>query len=355
MDNKILLEYVWLDGYSTQNLRSKVKVVNIDSLVWHGDDKPDVKSLPIWDFDGSSTQQAPGDNSECHLVPVRIYQENDEQYLVMCEVFQTVITNKNGTFYDGIPHISNQRAQLRSKVSNADQQEFWWGFEQEYFIRDEKGNILGWPSLGHPRPQGEYYCAVGGNSVTGRSLAELHLGMCLSRGIELTGINAEVALGQWEYQCFAKDTLKACDDLWMSRYLLNKASEYDNYSIDISPKPVKGDWNGSGCHTNFSFKAMREDWSKEQMEDLMDSFGETHYKHIAEYGENNDQRLTGNHETQYIGEFSWGVGDRGASIRVPTSVENNGWNGYIEDRRPASNCDPYAVARLIIETSTDLC
>lgn len=352
IDNKVLLEYVWLDGYETQNLRSKIKVIDKDKLTWDNDEL-DVKSLPVWNFDGSSTKQAPGGSSECHLVPVRGYEENDQRYLVMCEVYQTVITNKDGTFYDGIPHASNQRAHLRGYTHLADRKEFWWGFEQEYFIRDESGAVLGWPNQGHPRPQGEYYCAVGGNNVVGRKLANHHLWACLSRGIELTGINAEVALGQWEYQCFAKDTLKACDDLWMSRYLLNRIAEKDNCSIDITPKPIKGDWNGSGCHTNFSFKAMREDWSEKQMTDMMDSFGETHYKHIAVYGEGNDKRLTGEHETQHIGQFSWGVGDRGASIRVPVAVENNSWCGYVEDRRPASNCDPYVVARLIVETSTD--
>jgi len=353
MNNKVLLEYVWLDGYTTQNLRSKIKVIDLDELGFN-DDKLDIKSLPVWNFDGSSTQQAPGGNSECHLVPVRAYQESDNQYLVMCEVFTTVVTNKDGSFYDGIPHHTNQRALLRESISLADRNEFWWGFEQEYFIRSKNGNILGWPNQGNPRPQGEYYCAVGGNNVVGRNLVEQHLWTCLSLGIELTGINAEVALGQWEYQCFAKDTLKACDDLWMTRYLLNRCSEYHKCSIDISPKPVKGDWNGSGCHTNFSFKAMREDWSAEKMADLMDDFGENHYKHIAEYGEDNDKRLTGLHETQHISNFSWGVGDRGASIRIPTSVEKNDWCGYVEDRRPSSNCNPYTVARLIINTSTNL-
>jgi len=354
MNNKTLLEYVWLDGYTSQNLRSKIKVIDKDKLVWN-DNELTAKALPVWNFDGSSTKQAPGNNSECHLVPVRAYKESDGQYLVMCEVFQTVIINKDGTFYDGVPHTSNQRAQLRGYTALADRNEFWWGFEQEYFIRDSPGNLLGWPKEGYPKPQGGYYCAVGGSNVVGRSLAERHLKTCLELGIELTGINAEVALGQWEYQCFAKDTLKACDDLWMSRYLLNRCAEHDNYSIDMSPKPVGGDWNGSGCHTNFSFKALRDDWSESQMSDLMDSFGETHYKHIAEYGEDNDKRLTGEHETQHIRQFSWGVGDRGASIRVPIAVENNNWCGYVEDRRPASNCNPYIVTRLIIETSTDLC
>ena len=152
---------------------------------------------------------------------------------------------------------------------------------------------------------------------------------------------------------FAKDTLKACDDLWVSRYLLSKISENYKWDINFHPKPFPGDLNGSGCHTNFSTRSMRRTWSKTKMAFLMQSFEEQHQVHILGYGEDNEKRLTGAHETQHINTFSWGVGDRGASIRVPNSVEQNDWNGYIEDRRPASNCDPYVVTKLIVETTTN--
>ena len=336
--NKIILEYVWLDGYGTPNLRSKIKVMDCS----RDSDDLDCCDVPEWNFDGSSTQQAPGEASECLLKPVRIYSSGCRKYLVLCEVMNS----------DGTPHASNQRALLRDILNSSEDQEFWWGFEQEYFItKDFKP--LGFPNGGYPKPQGLYYCGVGGNQVVGREMVEKHMLECLYYGMDLTGINAEVAVGQWEYQCFNKDTLKACDDLWISRYLLFKEAEKYGWDIDISPKPVPGDWNGSGCHTNFSFKSMREDWSKERMEELMDSFGENHYKHIAAYGEDNDKRLTGLHETQHIANFSWGVGDRGASIRIPTDVRKNNWCGYIEDRRPASNCDPYRVATLIVKTTQE--
>lgn len=328
----ITAEYVWLDGYGTQNLRSKVRVVE------------DLTSLPDWNFDGSSTMQAPGDASECVLRPVRTYESQTfgGHVYVLCEVLNT----------DGTPHKTNARAGLRTLIDSWEPDKFWWGFEQEYFIT-ENFVPLGFPRDGfYPRPQGLYYCGVGGNQVRGRELVMEHLKQCLDHGIHLTGINAEVAVGQWEYQCFSEDTLKACDDLWMSRYLLYRLSEKFGWDIDVNPKPVAGDWNGSGCHTNFSTEWMRNGARGHKgIVDLMNAFEVTHDEHITAYGENNDQRLTGLHETQHIGTFSWGVGDRGASIRIPSVLETNGWKGYVEDRRPASNCDPYQVAAAIVKTT----
>ena len=321
-----LLEYVWLDGYKTPNLRSKIKVVQD----WDG-------MAPVWNFDGSSTQQAPGHDSERMLDPVRLYRFEHNHYLVLCEVMNP----------DGTPHESNQRARLRELEKFADSNSFWWGFEQEYFLTKDR-RPLGFPAGGFPDPQGLYYCGVGGNQVKGRHLVEAHLKRCLDLGIQLTGVNAEVAVGQWEYQCFAKDTLKACDDLWISRYLLYKMAEEFEMDADITPKPVKGDWNGSGCHTNFSDNTMRTSGGEGYFMAVLNRLDAAHGKHIAEYGENNDERLTGDHETQHIGQFSWGIADRGASIRVPTDTGEK-WVGYLEDRRPASNCDPYRVARLIVD------
>ena len=337
MNKYVKLEYVWLDGYDTPNLRSKVKVIP-----WIP--KEDVKpsKLPVWNFDGSSTKQATGDSSECLLKPVRVYPWNLGHYIVLCEV-------KNP---DGSDHESNTRATLRKRAKSCKDEEFWWGFEQEYFVTKDK-LPLGFPQGGYPEPQGLYYCGVGGNQVRARSLAEVHLQTCLGMDIYLTGTNAEVAIGQWEFQCFAKDTLKACDDLWVSRYVLYRLAEEAELDIDISPKPVPGDWNGSGCHTNFSNKHMREAGDKDWFMQLFDRLKVRHQDHIENYGNDNHLRLTGKHETQHIDVFSWGVADRGASIRVPTEVEQRNWKGYIEDRRPASNCDPYRVARLILETATD--
>jgi len=328
---KVKLEYVWLDGYTPEpNLRSKVKIVDYESIK----NTVQVGKLPVWNFDGSSTNQADTGNSDRILKPVRVYTrygfplENSTVY-VLCEVMDS----------DGKPHESNMRAKL-----NEEEEGLWFGFEQEYFIREEiNGNILG-----HKRNilkgQGEYYCGVGHN-VVGRDFVESHLNMCLEYGIDITGTNAEVALGQWEYQVFSKGKLKGGDDLWMSRYFLYKISEKYNYHIDLHPKPLThGAWNGSGLHTNFSNNKMRNEGGYEYFLAIFNSFASRHEEHIKAYGSNNHLRLTGGFETQAIDKFSWGVSDRGASIRVPQDTAKE-WKGYVEDRRPGSNADPYKMIR----------
>ena len=322
-----LLEYVWLDGNKTQGIRSKIKVLED----WDGS----LDSVPAWNFDGSSTNQAPGDDSERFLIPVGLYRFRNKT-LVLCEVFNP----------DESAHKSNTRSQLRSFLTSHPAQVSWWGFEQEYFIVQD-GAPIGF--LNNPEPQGPYYCSVGGDKAIGRALAEHHALSCLAASLTITGMNAEVAPGQWEYQCFAKDPLQAADDLIISRYILAALSEERGLDIDLSPKPVKGDWNGSGCHTNFSTERTREAGGKTYFERLLLTLRERHDLHIEGYGELNDERLTGLHETQDIDTFSWGVADRGASIRIPRDTAKNDWKGYIEDRRPASNCDPYTVVRLISE------
>ena len=325
MNTKI--EYVWLDGYAPEpNLRSKVRVT--------ANPITELSDVPEWGFDGSSTNQAEGYSSDCYLKPVRLY----SNYLsgtiyVLCEVMD----NK------GKAHQSNDRAKLKQD------QDFWVGFEQEYFIRSgHHKNILGFEK-GIIDPQGKYYCGVGGQMV-GRSLTEEHLDMCLNYGIGIEGTNAEVALGQWEYQIFAKGKITAADDLWMSRYFLYKIAEKYGYQIELHPKPIIfGDWNGSGLHTNFSNKRMREKGGEEYFKSIFKVFESRAKIHIENYGSDNHLRLTGKHETQSIDKFSWGVSDRGASIRVPKSVGET-WKGYLEDRRPSSNANPYKVLQIISES-----
>jgi len=327
---KIKLEYVWLDGYKPEpNLRSKVKVS--DKLI------KEVSDVPEWGFDGSSTKQAEGYSSDCYLKPVRLYTSeayNDTIY-VLCEVMDS----------RGNVHETNDRVKLGKEDVN-----FWVGFEQEYFIRSGYNKpIIGFNNGGIVDPQGIYYCGVGGQMV-GRNLTEQHLDMCLNYGIGIEGTNAEVALGQWEYQVFAKGKVQAADDLWMSRYFLYKISEKYGYQIELHPKPLTtGDWNGSGLHTNFSNKRMRETGGEEYFNSIFKVFESRVKVHIENYGSDNHLRLTGKHETQSIDKFSWGVSDRGASIRVPKSVGET-WKGYLEDRRPASNANPYCILNVICES-----
>ena len=323
-------EYIWLDGYTPEpNLRSKTKVINFTKEDFT------ISDLPMWNFDGSSTKQAEGVDSDCLLKPVKMIKDPQRKngYLVLCEVLNP----------DETPHISN----TRSKIT--DDSNLWLGFEQEFFIY-KKGLPLGHSDVSM-RPQGEYYCGIGHENVSGRDIIEHHLDVCISAGLNMTGINAEVALGQWEYQVMGKGTLEACDQLIISRYLLNRLSETYGVSIEYHPKPLGNtDWNGSGMHTNFSTKLMREEGGKELFDEIFRVLKSNHQKHIEVYGSDNDKRLTGKHETQSIDKFSWGVSDRGASIRIPQSTVKNGWRGYLEDRRPASNACPYKIAKQLTES-----
>ena len=328
---KYKLDYIWLDGYTpVPNLRTKCCVKEFASF-------PELSELPLWGFDGSSTEQAEGSDSDCILKPVAVYPDktNDQQALVMCEVMLP----------NGDPHPSNTRATI------LDDEGAWFGFEQEYFLT-QNGLPLGFPKEGYPEPQGEYYCGVGFKNVAalGRKITEEHLWQCLHAGINHEGINAEVAKGQWEFQVFGKGSKKAADDVWVARFLLLRLCEQYGVDIDWHCKPLSGDWNGSGMHSNFSTTYLRETGGKDYFEALMGAFEANREEHIAVYGPDNHMRLTGLHETQSIDKFSYGVADRGASVRVPHAFVQDGYKGYLEDRRPNSQGDPYAIASRILQT-----
>ena len=335
---KAKLEYIWLDGYKpVQSLRSKTKIVSNFS--------GSIEECDLWSFDGSSTEQAPGGSSDCQLQPVSIFPDPERSklgtpaYLVMCEVLDA----------HGIAHESNGRATI-----DDDDNEYWFGFEQEYFLYDVETNLpLGFPSNGYPRPQGPYYCSVGARNAYGRQLVEEHLEQCIQAGLNVEGINAEVATGQWEFQIFAKGAKAAGDQVWIARYLLERTAEQYGAWINWHCKPLgETDWNGSGMHANFSNEALRTAGSKEVFDEICRAFApaEIIQEHIAVYGPDNHLRLTGKHETQAIDQFSYGVSDRGASIRIPIGAVQNDWKGWLEDRRPNSAADPYKVASRIIKT-----
>ncbi len=329
---KAKLEYIWLDGYKpTQSLRSKTKIEDNFS--------GKLEDCSNWSFDGSSTEQAPGGSSDCLLKPVFICPDPQRKngYLVMCEVLNA----------DGTPHATNGRATIED-----DDNDFWFGFEQEYFLYDVTTNMpLGFPAGGYPKPQGPYYCSVGANNAFGRDIIEEHLDACLEAGLNVEGINAEVAAGQWEFQIFAKGAKRAGDEIWLGRYLLERIGEKYGVSVNWHCKPLGNlDWNGSGMHANFSNTLLRTAGSKEIFDKVCEAFRPVVKEHIEVYGADNHLRLTGKHETASIHDFSYGVSDRGASIRIPVLVPQKGWKGYLEDRRPNSAADPYKVAARIIKT-----
>ena len=333
--SKIKVEYIWMDGHQpTQKLRSKTKIIEgpVNSL----------SDIPDWGFDGSSTLQAAGEDSDCMLKPVCYIQDpirGGDNLLAMCEVMNP----------DGSVHESNTRAQLREVAKKYADQESWFGIEQEYTFF--QGRVpLGWPEGGYPAPQGPFYCGVGADEVFGRDIVEEHLELCIDAGLEVSGINAEVMPGQWEYQIGPLGPLDVADQLWLSRWLLYRIAEDYGVSATLHPKPVQGDWNGAGAHANFSTKAMRSDGGMEVITAACEALGKNHEKHISVYGAHNEERLTGLHETCSIHEFRYGVSDRGASIRIPMNTANDG-KGYLEDRRPAGNMDPYKVCAALIETT----
>lgn len=332
---KSKLEYIWLDGsFPTQGLRSKTKIVS--------DFSGELEDLDDWSYDGSSTNQALGNSSDCILRPVFVCPDpqRNSAFLVMCEVISA----------DGTPHPTNGRAKIED-----DDNDFWFGFEQEYFLYDPETNKpLGFPSNGFPAPQGPYYCSVGAANAFGREIVEEHLDACLDAGLNVEGINAEVAAGQWEFQIFAKGAKDAGDQIWVARYLLERIGESYGVSVNYHCKPLGDlDWNGSGMHANFSNGLLRTCGDKAVFERICEAFRPVVKEHIEVYGADNHLRLTGKHETASIHDFSYGISDRGASIRIPLVAVSKGWKGYLEDRRPNSAADPYKVAARIIKTVKD--
>ena len=325
----VLLEYIWIDGYG--NLRSKTKVYNKSNIK--------IDDLPEWNYDGSSTNQADGNNSEVILKPVSIYDDpfrkSGNNLLVLCETYTK----------DGKPHISNTRLKANNLFEKNKELMPLFGIEQEFFITKNGKPI--WDEKS--KTQGDYYCGLGGDNVIGREMIEKAFDNCLYTGLNLTGLNAEVAPSQWEFQVCAEG-IKASDQLYIMRYILLRTAEEYGYSIDFNPKPLKGEWNGSGCHTNFSTKEMREENGYGKIIESIKKLEKNHIKHMNNYGEGNKERMSGLYETSNYDDFSYGVADRTSSIRIPKSTYENK-KGYFEDRRPASNMDPYIVTSLIFETS----
>jgi glutamine synthetase len=327
----IKAEYIWIDGTEpTPKLRSKTKIMEKGS------------KLPDWGFDGSSTNQAEGHASDCVLKPVFSCPDpirGGDSILVLCEVYNA----------DGSPNRTNTRAALVKVDEKYKDQEAWWGLEQEYTLM-KNDRPYGFPASGQPAPQGPYYCGVGATEAIGRPIIEKHMDACIAAGLKISGINAEVMPGQWEYQIGPAKTLEVGDHMYVARWLLHRIAEDFGVDVSFAAKPQKGDWNGAGCHTNYSTKAMRADGGYAVIEAACKKLGEKALDHVRSYGHGIEERLTGKHETCSWQQFKYGVSDRGASIRIPLSTKQDG-KGYFEDRRPNANMDPYTVCRMILETT----
>ncbi|KAF8392519.1 hypothetical protein HHK36_022862 [Tetracentron sinense] len=334
---KVIAEYIWIGG-SGMDLRSKART--LPKLV------RDPNKLPKWNFDGSSTGQAPGEDSEVILYPQAIFNDpfrRGNNILVLCDAYTPA----------GDPIPMNKRYDA-AKIFNHPEvaaEEPWFGIEQEYTIlqKDFKWPI-GLPVGVSPGPQGPYYCGVGAGEAFGRDIVNAHYKACLYAGINMGGVNGEVAPGQWEFQVDPAIGISAGDELWVARYILERIAEIAGVVIYFKPEPVHEEWNGSGAHTNYSTKSMRNDGGYVVIREAIEKLGVRHKEHIAVYGEGNEQRLTGLRETADFNTFFWGVADRGASIRISRDTETAG-KGYFEDWRPASNMDPYVVTSMIAETT----
>jgi glutamine synthetase len=335
---KIQAEYIWIGG-SGDDLRCKTRTLVTEKIT-------DLKQLPVWNFDGSSTGQAPGKDSEVYLNPVAFYPDpfrRGNNVMVLCEC---VLPDGKST-----PIPTNTRRAAAKIFEQTVEEVPWFGIEQEYTLfHEDRVTPFGWPKNGFPRPQGPFYCSAGAENAFGRRVVEAHYRACLYAGLNISGINAEVMPGQWEYQIGPCTGIESGDHVWMSRYLMTRVCEEFGICVSFDPKPIPGDWNGAGCHTNYSTKEMREEGGYKAIITAIEKLGKKHHEHIAVYGTGNERRLTGAHETAPITKFSYGVAHRGASVRIPRQAKLEG-KGYFEDRRPASNMDPYVVTSKIAHTT----
>lgn len=336
---KVLAEYVWLGGSHTTggfDMRQKTRTLSAPPAK--------LEDLPVWNFDGSSTGQAPGHDSEVLLLPVAMFRDpfrRGDNIVVLCECVDPKMQ----------PIPTNTRRAAKAVFDKKLDEEPWFGIEQEYSLFAKDGRTpIGWPRGGYPAPQGPYYCSAGTDCAFGRSVVEAHYDACVFAGVMISGINAETMPGQWEFQIGPCEGISVGDHLWMARYIMIRVTEDFKVNVDFRPKPIPGDWSGSGGHVNYSTKKMREKGGYTEIIKAIEKLGGKHLEHIAVYGEGNEKRLTGRNETSPIDKFSYGVANRGASIRIPRQVQLDGC-GYLEDRRPAANLDPYVVAPQIFQTT----
>jgi len=345
----IVVEYVFIDGFNTT--RSKTRIIT-GKIYPENEERGLMFNIDIWNVDGSSTGQSVTENSDIILIPLSVFRDpfntdtlEVKYYLCLCEILNA----------DGTPHYSNNRFVLYNTMNNIGdtiitETEPLFGIEQEYVILEADGKTpYKWTEDISNGEQGKYYCSIGGDRNFGRNIVMDHMNKCIYAGVMICGVNAEVAPSQWEFQVGICNPFQMGDHLWMARYILGRVAESHNACISYDPKPFGIKWNGSGAHTNFSTKAMRNDGGIDAIKIAINKLSLKHSEHMSVYGQGNERRLTGIQETSDINTFTYGDCDRGSSIRIPINVKLEG-KGYLEDRRPASNADPYLVCARIIET-----
>ena len=347
---KRFLEYIWLDDKQNYRSKTKIHITPVDNGV---EKEPfGFEALPMWNYDGSSTGQAEGGDSEVYIRPVYMvrdpFRRQCDSWLVLCDTWLP----------DGGPHPTNTRVNADKIFSNdvVKKEEPLFGLEQEFFIRkSKKGYPVGMTKNLYERAksgediQGPFYCGVGQGNCFERKCMDDTLQNLVDSGLNITGMNFEVAPGQCEFQVL-NEGITAGDELHLLRYILIRTAEENNLFIDFHPKPFKININGSGCHTNYSTRTMRAENGIVAINDAIKKLEEKHKEHMDVYGAHNNLRMTGKHETSNMTTFSYGVADRSASIRIPRFTDRDK-RGYMEDRRPASNMDPYIVTSKIAETT----
>ena len=353
---KFVAEYIWIDAVG--NCRSKSRTVSVSCS------EEDARSGRLmdqllspslyedWTYDGSSTGQGIGSDSDVILKAVYVCVDpfrKAPNVMVLCDTYLP----------SGEPTPSNHRHTAKKVFDQYSEQKPWYGLGQEFFLMKGDNPLpskskpsvtpFGVTELEIENPQGQYYCSVGAENAFGRKVTEQAYHLALEASLVCSGMNAEVAPSQWEIQIGPVEGIEAADQLVLLRYIMQRVGEVHGVQINLHPKPIKGNWNGSGCHTNFSTKAMREDGGYQLIIDAVEKLKSKHVEHMAVYGEHNNERMTGEHETSGFDNFSYGVAHRGCSVRIPRGVEI-AQKGYFEDRRPASNMDPYLVTSKILDS-----
>jgi glutamine synthetase len=344
----VVVEHIWISGANTHHdIRSKFRTFHVPAGTQFT-----IANIPEWNFDGSSTGQAiKSPDTEILIRPVALYPhpfiDDVEAYVALCECFLP----------SGVPTPDNTR-HVAAKVflhKEAEGMDPWFGMEQEHILM--KGDRpLGWPESGEPKPQGPYYCSNGPSVAIGRKYVMEHYKKCLKMGLKISGVNAEVFPAQWEFQVGPCHGLEMGDQLTVARWcFLRVLEEEQDPTLDINfdVKPKKGDWNGSGLHTNFSTAATRKDGGLDVMLSMMANLSKTVHKDVVFYSQSNNERLTGKHETSSLDAFSYGYGTRGTSIRIPNQVKHEK-KGYFEDRRPGADADPYLVSARLFASACNI-